>query len=247
MRAILLSAGSGVRLREGFDDPKCLISIGGRCLLRRYLESFSMVGIEEMVVVLGYRMERVLEYMEGLPAGPRVHILRNTQYERRSILSLWTARDWLRDEILLMDSDIFFEEAFLKKPAKSKKDNFFFIDSRAVNDGEAVMVGFKDGKAVDLSRGLHGGFDLMGEWAGGLKLSPAGTSLLREILCQEVAQGNVDEGYEFVVPQLFDRIPITYELIDHLKWVEIDFPEDMEKAEKLFRSTKWVDEGLWKN
>jgi len=236
MRAVVLAAGSGKRLRNVFEDPKCLIQVGGVSLFGRYMEGFSGAAIEDIVLVLGYGMEKVIKYIETLPPGPRIHIVENSDFDRGSILSLWAARDWLEGDILLMDGDLYFEKDFLGLPIRSKKPDFFVIDSGAINDGEAVMVGFRGQRAVALKRGLKGDFDLCGEWAGCLRLSAEGTTHLREIVCGEVAEGRIDEGYEFVVPRLFDFMDISFELTGGLDWVEIDFPKDIEKAEKLCRS-----------
>lgn len=242
MRAIVLAAGSGSRLNGVFDDPKCLIPVGGVPLIKRYMDGFHANGIKEVVLVLGYRAEKVLEYVQGLPvSSSSIHVIENRRHDRGSILSLWAAREWLDDHVILMDGDVYFQKGFLKTPTNSKKEDFFFIDAEAVNDGEAVMVGFKRHKAVALSRGLQGDFDLIGEWAGALKLSPKGASLFRKLLGREVASENLDEGYEFLVPRLFNLIDISYELVDHHGWVEIDFPEDIEKAEKMDRGRKETD------
>lgn len=40
MKAIVLAAGMGNRLSGVFDDPKCLMFVGGICLLKRYLDSY---------------------------------------------------------------------------------------------------------------------------------------------------------------------------------------------------------------
>ena len=241
MRAIVLAAGSGNRLRSAFEDPKCLIPIGGVPLLARYMEGFSWVGIREVILVLGYRMEKVVEYAKSLNSTLSILFLENKAYGKGSTLSLLSAKDWLNGDLLLMDGDLCFEKDFLAKAIACPKPNFFLIDSNAVNDGEAVLVGFKNHRAVSLSRGLEGDFDLIGEWAGVLKLSPDGSSMLCDVVSREVEQGNIDGGYEFVIPQIFDHIDLSYELADGIDWVEIDFPGDIEKAQKMFQMRKGVD------
>jgi len=129
MKAIVLAAGMGNRLRGVFDDPKCLMSVGGICLLERYLESFYTIGIKEAILVLGYRMEKIIKHIQKLPRLPRIHITKNMDYDKGSILSLFAARNWLCDDVLLMDADMYFEKGFLVKALESKQDNFFQSDS----------------------------------------------------------------------------------------------------------------------
>ena len=55
-KAIILSAGQGSRLGHLTDDrPKCLIEFNGRTLLDRQLDALAANGIEEVVVVTGFR------------------------------------------------------------------------------------------------------------------------------------------------------------------------------------------------
>ena len=55
MRAILLAAGMGTRLRPlTLDTPKSLIEVNGRPLLERQIEFLRERGVEEIIVVTGY-------------------------------------------------------------------------------------------------------------------------------------------------------------------------------------------------
>jgi len=55
-KAIILSAGQGSRLGHLTDDrPKCLIEFNGRTLLDRQLDALAANGVEEAVVVTGFR------------------------------------------------------------------------------------------------------------------------------------------------------------------------------------------------
>ena len=55
MKAIILAAGVGKRLWTLTQHrPKCLIEVGGRTLLSRYLETLASVGIMQAVIVVGY-------------------------------------------------------------------------------------------------------------------------------------------------------------------------------------------------
>ena len=51
MRAIILAAGEGKRLRPHTEDvPKCLISINGAPLINRQLSIFEYLGYEVLLV-----------------------------------------------------------------------------------------------------------------------------------------------------------------------------------------------------
>ena len=56
MIAVILAAGMARRLRPLTDTmPKCLLKIGNKSLLQRSVDALISCGINEFVVVTGYR------------------------------------------------------------------------------------------------------------------------------------------------------------------------------------------------
>ena len=72
MKAIILAAGVGKRLWPVTQHrPKCLIEIGGRSLLVRYLEALAGVGVREAVIVVGYKQDMIRTVTEAVSAEYR--------------------------------------------------------------------------------------------------------------------------------------------------------------------------------
>jgi len=68
MRAMLLAAGLGTRLRPITDTvPKCLVPIGGKPLLQIWLEKLSEAGFGPFLINTHYLHERVEEFVESSP------------------------------------------------------------------------------------------------------------------------------------------------------------------------------------
>ncbi len=231
MRTIILAAGIGKRLRRFTKLPKCLIKIKNEPLIKRYISLLQGVKNNNIVLVVGYRAREVIKTLKKYRL--RVKVIRNDNFREGSILSLWAARDQLRGDILLMDGDMYFEKGLIHTIVKSKKGNFFLIDRKAKHDNEAVMVGFRNNRAVALARGLKGNYAAIGEWAGILRLSPSASKRLRKLLKKKISSGEREVGYEFIIPDLFKDVPISYELIDGLRWAEIDTAQDVNKARRL--------------
>ena len=230
MKAIILAAGIGKRLRSVIDSPKCLLEINGKTLILRYLEVLQGVNIKEVVIVVGYKKEKVIDAVGKISFSGRVNFIENPEYERGSILSLWKARDELNEEIVLMDGDVYFEQEVLKKLVESSFKNCLIIDTTSENRGEEVMAGVRNGKIIALERGLKGDFDIIGEWVGFLKISKNAAVYLKRILKAGIELQEYEKGYEDVLPELFKQVDFNFELVDGLSWVEIDFPEDVKKA-----------------
>src|SRR3712207_3990218 len=105
-KAIILSAGQGSRLGQlTVDRPKCLIDFGGRTLLDRQLDTLAANGVEEAVVVTGFRdalIEEALERRRTAGEGPATRTVFNPFYKvADNIGSLYMARAELAGDTLV--------------------------------------------------------------------------------------------------------------------------------------------------
>ena len=76
MKAIILAAGVGKRLWSLTQHrPKCLIELGGRTLLARYLDALAWVGIRQAVVVVGYKQDMIRSAVAADSRGVDVRYL----------------------------------------------------------------------------------------------------------------------------------------------------------------------------
>lgn len=75
MKAMILAAGRGERLRPLTDDtPKPLLTVGGAPLIVHHLRRLAAAGIRDVVVNTGWRGERLQEALgDGAAHGVRVH------------------------------------------------------------------------------------------------------------------------------------------------------------------------------
>lgn len=229
MKAIVLAAGVGKRLRSVTDDPKCLLNINGKALIQRYLEAFDDLNIRDVRIVVGYKKEKIEEFVREVPFDGEIEFVENKGYEKGSILSLWQGIRDMEADIILMDGNVYFEQDVLKKLVESPFKNCLIIDTISESRGEEVMAGVRDDKIIALERGLKADFDLLGEWVGFVKISKSCVEILKGIVKEVIEKTNYRD-YEEILPQLFEQVEFNYALVDGLKWVEIDFKEDVERA-----------------
>ena len=117
MRAIILAAGRGSRLKELTDDkPKCLVELKGKTLLSRQLDSLRSAGISEIGIVTGYKKELLKPY--GL------HEFHNQRWhETQMVASLREASKWLREEPCIVSySDIFYDAIAVTRLLEAQAD-----------------------------------------------------------------------------------------------------------------------------
>ncbi len=78
MKAIILAAGQGTRLLPFTrEHPKCLVPVGGKAILDHQLEALAAAGVEDVLVVGGYRIDRLEEHLAQLPARTRPGLVCN--------------------------------------------------------------------------------------------------------------------------------------------------------------------------
>jgi choline kinase len=232
MTAIVLAAGVGKRLLDAANGrPKCLIEIGGRSLLRRLLESLAQTGVRDALVVTGFGDQEVRAALARPPGGIAVRCLTNPRFREGAILSLWTARDALDGDVLIMDADVLCPTAMLARLVRSPHANCFLLDASQENTGEEQMLLVRAGRVRNVVRGGAPGYQLAGESVGFLKLGADAARLLRELLARRVQDGDTGIEHEEVYPELLERVDVGFERVDGMPWIEIDFPEDVARAE----------------
>lgn len=233
MKAIILAAGVGKRFKEVTDSrPKCLIDIQGKTLLERTLTALDGAGVTQAVVVVGYRSEMITQQIGATCGRVQVAYVHNPQYEKGAILSLLSAREEFDDDILIMDADVLFPIAMIDRLIRSPHANCFLLDGSAENTGEEQMLLTRGGRVVNIVRGGSGDFDVIGESVGFLKVSRSDALLLRSILDDLVARGRDTIEHEEAYPIFLAQRFVGFERVDDLPWTEIDFPEDLDCAER---------------
>jgi choline kinase len=235
MKAVILAAGVGRRLHTLTQHhPKCLIPIGGKTLLVRYLEALEQVGVSQVTIVVGYKHELIREAVASWSGSLPVNFLVNAEYERGSIISLWVARDALDDDTVIMDADVLFHPTILQKLVDSSHPNALLMDESVIQDPETreeCMVVVQDGRVIALSKQMPETYDEAGEGVGFLRLSGQDAPKLLKSVEQRMTQGLLDMEYEDALRAFFQSTPVGVEKIGGLSWTEIDFPEDVVHAQ----------------
>jgi choline kinase len=244
MQAILLAAGSGRRLQRPF--PKCLVDIGGMTLLSRALRALAAVEVTEAWVVVGYRQDLIAAELDGWPSPVPVVCVRNEAFLRGSVRSLWAARQAMNGDILVMDADVLFPVQLLRRLVQSRHRNCVLGDPRSSFTGEEMMLTLDGDRVWDITRGVQEPSRVLGEGVGFYKLDGMAAYTLRGLLEEWIAHERDHEEYEEVFRVLFKSCVFGYEQVGDLPWTEIDFPEDMDKAEqKIWPQIRALEPDLW--
>ncbi len=236
MRAVILGAGVGRRLERPELPPKVLLRFGGESLLARHVAILRHIGVRQIDIVVGYRADRVEAEIAGLEADELVQTHFNPQYERGSLVSLWTLREALAsgDPILFMDGDVLYDHRMMERLASSAHENCFLMDRRTEEGEDPVKLCMRGDHIVDFHKRPELDHDWWGEWIGFARFAPEIAGRIATAAGRYVDAGRLDEIYELAFRDVLlelDHGTFRVEDVTGLPWVEIDFPEDLERAE----------------
>jgi choline kinase len=236
--AVLLAAGEGTRLHPyTLDRPKCLVEVAGRPLLDRTLSALEAVGVEELVLVTGYREDVLRAFLERRGSRVRVRCIRNEVYaSTNNAFSLWTARDAVAGGFVLLDGDLLFEPRVLTTVLETAGDAVLAVERRADLGEEEMKV--LPGPAVTVAA-VNKTMDpraAIGESIGIARFSAGAASALWDRLDQQVVAGQRNVYYELAFEALISAgMPFHIGDVTGLMCMEIDTPDDLAAAQQLAR------------
>ena len=227
---IILAAGEGLRLRPHTNDvPKCLLKVGNKRLIEHIVDSCEEAGIKDIVVVIGYKGEKVKKVL-----GNHVRYITNKKYaSTQTMYSLYAARKAVRGKpIIHMNGDTYFHPLILKKLLDHPHQDAMVVDFGAKLDEEATKA-IVQGQRVRII-----GKDIpikiaSGECLGIRKYSAASASRLFEKLEKAVRKGQTNKYIFEIIKECFKTQRFDAVSTENLPWTEVDFEKDLKKANDL--------------
>ncbi|MCR4765091.1 MAG: phosphocholine cytidylyltransferase family protein [Bacteroidaceae bacterium] len=236
MIGVILAAGMAKRLRPLTDErPKCLLKVGQRTLLQRTVDSVIKAGIDELVVVTGYRNNMIIDFLKSNYPSLTVHFIDNPDYaHNNNIFSLWLTRPYTEGkDFLLLDSDILFDPAIISS-ILHQDGSVLALNRHDLGEEEIkVIVDSKDyvkeiSKVCSVEKAI-------GESVGIEKMTADYSKALFKEL-QQMIEGEklidvfYEKAFERLIPQGY-----TFRIVDTTDFfsIELDTVEDFENAKKL--------------
>jgi choline kinase len=239
MRAIILAAGRGLRLQQADQRqlPKCLLQFGGMSLLERHLRMLRNAGVEDIVLALGFRHDRVEAEIDRLNWQPRPEIIVNPRFDLGSVLTVHTVAAALTrgGDVLLMDADVLYDERIAGAlVAGAGPVNRVLIDRDFEAGDEPVKLCLSAGVPVELRKQLAADlmYDTIGESVGFFRFDETGARRLAALAAGYVERDCAHMPHEEAVRDLLRERSQTVEVADvtGAPWIEIDFPVDVLRA-----------------
>ncbi|MBL0386580.1 phosphocholine cytidylyltransferase family protein [Tumebacillus sp. ITR2] len=239
MKLVILVAGVGSRLRPLTDSkPKCLVEVGGKSILQRFLEGAEETrAFSEVVLITGYLQDQIAAFVEEWQKthGTPVRLVHNERYdETNNGYTLLCAQEFLTDGFVLTDGDLLLDNEILSRVAAHPASHLA-VDMQMKLDEEAMkFVLDENGHVTELSKEITVERGL-GESIGLCKMNAEDVPGIIRHLAQLVEQGELNEYYERAFQELIrEGWKLGVVDVGDLRWVEVDDHNDLERAQKFF-------------
>jgi len=221
--AVILAAGMGTRLQGVFSElPKGFIEIGGEALIRRSLRLLQERGIERIVIVSGHLGEAYEALASEIPG---VEVVENPAFATTgSMASLACALEVLKEDFLLLESDLFYEERALDVLLQGEAPDAL-LASGPTGATDEVWIEDRDGFLRAMSKDPAELHHVYGELVGIVRISAALAGRMAHAFAAfTAAQGHGQMAYETdALVEAAAHHPVALCRVPDLLWGEVDY------------------------
>jgi L-glutamine-phosphate cytidylyltransferase len=237
LKVIILAAGEGTRLHPyTLDRPKCMVEIDGVSLIDRQLEVIKSEGIDDIVIIGGYKSEMLKRSEIKLKVNARY-------FETNMVWTLFSAEEELEGDVIVSYGDIVYSKNILKALIKSEADIAVTIDKKwegywrernenPLDDAETLKLR-KDGTISEIGQKPSSLEEIEGQYMGLMKFSSEGVRQIKSAFYSALESGKllgkeIENSYMTDLLQFIVSIggKVASVQIDD-EWVEVDTVEDL--------------------
>jgi len=246
MNAIILAAGKGTRLRpETISIPKGMVKLFDKSLLEMQIDVFKKCSINDISIVTGYLADKI--------TFPSINYFKNENFSSTAgNESIFCAKEKLQDCTIITYGDLVFEKAVIDQVIDFNGDigvatemnwlpTYQNRSQHTLSQADNVLI--KNGKITEMRKNIQKPDSKIGEFAGIVKLSKNGSDILLKKL-NELHKShngkfhNAPSLKQSIIPDMIQELIDSEINVEPIyvsgKWCEIDTPQDLEIARKLF-------------
>ena len=222
MKAIILAAGVGSRL--GMPYPKTLSQLpDGERILGRQIRLLRANGINEIIVVVGFKKEFIMEHFPDV-----LYKYNPLFYITNTAKSLLAGVEDLNDDVLWLNGDVIFDEQVISDVIKVN-GNVIAVNTAKCGDEEVKYSTDQKGYIKAIGKELQ---SAQGEAVGINKICRKDLNSLKEALRRCSDSDYFEKGIEILIAQGKRFKPVD---ISDYRCIEVDFLSDWEVAVSLFQ------------
>lgn len=221
MRAIILAAGMGTRLRPlTTNTPKSLVEVAGEPMIERQIKFLLEKDISDIIVLTGYLKDK----FDYLVDKYNVKLIHNDKYDVfNNVYTMYLVRDYLQDAIVT-EADVYMHRNFFKTDLS---DSTYFTGIKTKFEDEWILKFDSSNRVNEIIIDSGTGYIMSGVsyW------SKDDGRLIRERLEEVVENGDFSSLYwDDIVKQNLNNLNVFISKIKSDDWFEIDSIEDYESV-----------------
>lgn len=220
--AVILTA----RKERESDIPYPLLAFdGNQCLIDRTLSILREIGVDRIVLIVGYRSELFDKYR-----SEDVVIYKASNYEfSGSMASLATASEVIDDDFLLVEGDTFFEKKVLEQLGNIEEGNCL-VATEESGSGDECYIESQSGFITKISKDKHRICRFEGELLG---ISRISYETYQAMLSKWRKSNNSYLNYEHVLMDVTEPLDRPFLFFKNLIWGDVDCPEDFKRLKEV--------------
>lgn len=238
MQAVILAAGMATRLRPLTDEtPKCLLNLDDKPIIHYMIENLKNTQVTDIILVTGFQNQKIENYLKENFSELKLTFIHNKDFEStNNAYSLLLAKDAIRGDFILLDSDIVFHPGILSELKNFSGRPVLAVDRHACGE-EEIKVTIDDKQRIqDISKQVSTEL-AWGESVGIELFDTESKNLLFAKLQKRIIDENrVNEFYEASFLEMIqDGLGFYAADCSQFPAMEIDFVEDFEKAKEMLK------------
>ncbi len=237
--AILLAAGEGRRLFEVTGGrPKALARVGDQTLVDRALKFIERLGVANTVIVVGAHAESVTAEVYK-QSSDHLAIVRNSDFQAGSSLSLATALAFVNSSFLIFNVDHIFPFRFaelLTRSLPNLNHTTAFVDRKRLLLDDDMKISLRNGVIASIAKALSA-YDC--GYIGVTFVPETERQHYVKALDHVIRTTTGSASVEVVLQQLVNQAIAVHVMdVGDMTWFEVDTPEDYRRVQAAMQ-TGW--------
>ena len=225
MKIVILAAGIGSRLGNPFPKPLTPLKTGKTIMEQQINNLSAYFNFDDINIVVGFKKELI---MESLPNATFIYNQFFDQTNTSKSL-LKTLKKYHNESVLWLNGDVVFDKKIFELliPYINKNQSFVSVNNSEVGEEEVKYTLDTKGFIKEISKTVKNG---LGEPVGINFISSKDINFFIKRLEECANNDYFEKGLEMAIQ--LDGIKVSAIDISRYSCVEVDFAEDLEKANK---------------
>ena len=237
MKAIILAAGTGTRLRPITNrKPKTLVKVAGKPIINYQIDALLENDIKDIIICVGYLSSDLIKYCEISYPDINFKFVENKDYSTtNNMYSLYLSRKYLDDETIIMNADVVFDEEIIKGMIELQGSVIATDVGEYIEESMKISLNEKNyindiSKKISQKNAFGCSIDIY-------KFVKSDNEILRKHLIKIIEdEKNLNMWTEVLLQRLLNNSTINAKPYDikNYRWYEVDNYDDLHQAEMLF-------------